>query len=194
MVEKFLEYIRERSKVDPSDFPRIQAVCQIKKIRKRQYLMHEGEVWKHVVFVTKGCFRTFSIDDEGGEHSIYFAPENWWTGDRQSFVTGLPTKFNIDALEDSEAVLITKDNFETLCKELPLFNDMINDILHNSFISSQSRIHGYVCNNAQEKYREFMEKYPDMIVRIPQNMIASFLGIAPETLSRIRRQLSKKLL
>jgi CRP-like cAMP-binding protein len=193
MVEIFLKYIREKSQVDPIDFPKIQAVCQIKKIRKRQYLMHEGDIYKDVVFVTKGCLRSFSIDMEGREHTFYIAIENWWTGDRHCYLTEEPTKFNIDAVEDSEVVIITKECFDALCKELPLFNDMINIILQKSFITNQNRIHGYVCNSAQEKYREFKEKYPDMLDRIPQSIIASFLGIAPETLSRIRRQLFKKL-
>jgi CRP-like cAMP-binding protein len=101
--------------------------------------MHEGQIWRDVAFVTKGCLRTFSIDDSGKVHTLYFAAENWWTGDRQSFLTGEPTRFNIDALEYSEVVVIERKNFDALCEQLPPFRDMIDVILQKSFVTHQSR-------------------------------------------------------
>ncbi len=189
MVKRFLSYITEKSEVAEEDLCRIEAVCHVRKFRKGQYLMHEGQIWRDVAFVSKGCLRTFSIDNSGKEHTVYFAVENWWTGDRQSFLTGEPTRFNIDALENSEVVVIERKNFDNLCKELPAFCNMINAILQRSFVVHQSRIHAYVSMSAKDNYLRFVEKYPNMSSRIPQNMIASFLGIAPETLSRIRRHL-----
>jgi len=170
----------------------IEAACQYKKLRKRQYLLQEGDVWKYNAFVAKGCLRTYTVDDKGNEHILNFAIENWWIGDRESLQTGNPSAYNIDALEDSAVILISKDNFDQLCSDIPAFNDMVNAILQRSFIASQSRIHTFLSLSAEEKYLSFLEKYPQLAIRVPQGMIASYLGITAETLSRVRKQSAKK--
>jgi len=187
MFESFKKYILERSALSESDLLKIEAVCQYKKLRKRQYLLQEGDVWKYNAFIVKGCLRTFSVDDKGNEHILNFAIENWWTGDRQSLQTGAPSIYNIEALEDAAVILITKPDFDQLCSEIPAFNDMINGILQKSFIASQGRIQTFLSAGAEEKYLQFIEKYPQLALRVPQGMIASYLGITPETLSRVRK-------
>ncbi|MET3981826.1 CRP-like cAMP-binding protein [Mucilaginibacter sp. UYP25] len=136
--------------------------------------------------------RFYSLDENGRESIISFAKENWWTGDRASLLTGEPSKNNIDAIEDSELLLISKTNFDRLCREIPVFNDMVNAILNKSFITSQNRIHTAIAFTAEQKYLDFVNLYPDLSVRIPQSMIASYLGITPETLSRVRKETVKK--
>lgn len=192
MIEIFKNYILEKSKVSEQEIEKIIKVAQLKKLRKRQYLLQEGDVWKYNAFVTKGCVRTYTIDDKGAEHIINFAVENWWTGDRESLASGEPSIFNIDALEDSELILINKVNFDTLCAEIPAFNDMVNGILQKSFIVAQNRIHTFISSSAEDKYLNFLQKFPHLPLRVPQGMIASYLGITPETLSRIRKQTAKK--
>ncbi|SFW73591.1 Crp/Fnr family transcriptional regulator [Chitinophaga sancti] len=191
MFESFKQYILERSTISESDLLKIEAVCQYKKLRKKQYLLQEGDVWKYNAFIVKGCLRTFHVDDKGNEHILNFAIENWWTGDRESLQSGLPSIYNIEALEDAEIILITKDNFDQLCKEIPAFNDMINAILQKSFVASQGRIQTFLSLGAEEKYQRFIEKYPQLALRVPQGMIASYLGITPETLSRVRKNRTK---
>ena len=191
MFESFKQYILERSIISESDLLKIEAVCQYKKLRKKQYLLQEGDVWKYNAFIVKGCLRTFHVDDKGNEHILNFAIENWWTGDRESLQSGLPSIYNIEALEDAEIILITKDNFDQLCKEIPAFNDMINAILQKSFVASQGRIQTFLSLGAEEKYQRFIEKYPQLALRVPQGMIASYLGITPETLSRVRKNRTK---
>lgn len=191
MFESFKNYILERSAISESDLSKIEAVCQYKKLRKKQYLLQEGDVWKYNAFIVKGCLRTFHVDDKGNEHILNFAIENWWTGDRASLQSGQPSIYNIEALEDAEVLLITKDNFDQLCNEIPAFNDMINAILNKSFIASQSRIQNFLSLGAEEKYLQFIEKYPQLALRVPQGMIASYLGITPETLSRVRKNKTK---
>jgi CRP-like cAMP-binding protein len=123
---------------------------------------------------------------------LSFAVENWWTGDRESLLSGNPSRFNIDAIEDAEIVLINKVNFDQICKEIPVINEMVNAILQKSFVASQNRIHAAISLSAEAKYLNFIEKYPDFVLRIPQHMIASYLGITAETLSRVRKTTSKK--
>ena len=149
-------------------------------------------MWKYNAFITKGCLRTYAVDDKGMEHIINFAIENWWTGDRESMLNNQPSKLNIDAIEDSEVVLITKQNFDLLCAQIPVFNEMVNAIIQKSLIANQNRILSTISSTAEEKYTNFINKYPDFAVRIPQAMIASYLGIKPETLSRVRNSAAKK--
>lgn len=192
MFEQFKEYIGQKATLTEADYAKIEAVCIFKKLRKKQYLLQEGDVWKYNAFITKGLVRFYSIDENGRENIVSFAKENWWTGDRASLLTGEPSKNNIDAIEDTELILITKTNFDRLCRDIPAFNDMVNAILNKSFITSQNRIHSAIAFTAEQKYLDFVQKYPDLSLRVSQAMIASYLGITPETLSRIRKETVKK--
>jgi len=192
MFELFKEYISQKTTLTDADYAKIEAVCIYKKLRKRQYLLQEGDVWKYNAFITKGLLRFYSVDENGRENIVSFAKENWWTGDRASLLTGEPSRNNIDAIEDTELILITKTNFDNLCREIPPFNDMVNAIINKSFITSQNRIHSAISFTAEQKYLDFVQKYPDLSLRVPQAMIASYLGITPETLSRVRKETVKR--
>jgi CRP-like cAMP-binding protein len=192
MLEIFQHYINSKASITNEEFETIKSLCIIKKLRKKQYLLQEGDVWKYNAFICQGCLRSYRVDDKGLEHIINFAIENHWTGDRESILSGNPAKLNIDAIEDSTLILITKENFETICKEIPAFNDMVNAILHRSFIASQNRIHAAISFTAEEKYLNFINTSPEIANRVPQHMIASYLGISPETLSRVRNQTARK--
>jgi len=186
------QYISSKTTLTEADYARIEAVCIYKKLRKRQYLLQEGDVWKYNCFIVKGLLRFYNLDDNGKENIISFAREDGWTGDRASLLTGEPSKNNIDAIEDTELILITKNNFDVLCREIPALNDLVNAILNKSFITSQSRIHAAIAFTAEQKYLDFIQKSPDLAMRVPQAMIASYLGITPETLSRVRKESAKK--
>jgi len=192
MFDVFINYLRQRIPLSDSEADWIRSLSSLKKLRKRQYLLQEGDVWIYNAFVSRGCLRSYAVDDKGQEHVIGFAVENWWIGDRESLLSGLPSRFNIDAIEDSEVVLIKNDNFDLISQQIPAFKDMVNTILQKSFVVSQNRIHAAISYSAEEKYLNFIRQYPAFAQRIPQSMVASFLGITPETLSRIRNQLTKK--
>jgi CRP/FNR family transcriptional regulator len=192
VFEVFRKYIESKVSLTEQQADRIQSLSIVKKLRKKQYLLQEGDTWKYHAFITKGCLRTYSVDEKGLEHIIYFGIENWWIGDKESLVLNQPSKYNIDAVEDSEVVIFTDSNFELICKEVPPFNDMVNAIMQRSFVASQSRIQVAISYTAEEKYLNFLNKYPGFATRIPQSMIASYLGITPETLSRVRNLSAKK--
>jgi len=192
MFESFQKYLKDKIPLSDEESGMIQAVSVIKKLRKNQYLLQEGDIWRFNAFVCQGCLRTYSVDDKGNEHIINFAQEGWWIGDRESLATGNPSKYNIDAVEESIVLLINKDNFTILMKNIPQFAELVIQIIERSFVASQERINANISGDAEKKYQYFMGKYPRLALRIPQHMIASYLGITPETLSRVRKNYQKK--
>ncbi|MNF86633.1 Fumarate and nitrate reduction regulatory protein [compost metagenome] len=191
MLSILQEYIVDKIVLSETELLLIDSVSIVKKIRKKQFLLEAGEVWKYNAFVCKGLIKTFSVDKDGKEHIINFSPENYWFGDRESLTNNTPSKFNIDAIENSEIILIKKEDFEMLCHEIPSFNNLVNTILQKSFMVSQNRIHASISFSAEEKYQNFLESNPLLINRIPQHMIGAYLGITPETITRIRRNPKK---
>jgi CRP-like cAMP-binding protein len=126
------------------------------------------------------------------EHIVKFAIENWWVADRDSLMSGEPAKLNIDAVEDCEVVLLTRQHFDLICQQIPAFNNMVNTILQSAYNALQNRVLAIVSLSASEKYEYFLQRYSDLALRIPQSMIASYLGMAPETLSRARNQIMSR--
>jgi len=195
VFEKFRNYIIGKTgagSITAEEFEFIESLCSLKKLRKRQYFLQEGDVSKYNAFVLKGCLRTYSVDHEGVEHIISFAVEDWWAGDRESMTSGDPSRFNIDAIEDSELLLISHSDFLEISKRIPVFQEMINTIFQKSFIKAQNRIQSVISDSAEDKYLHFLKNNIALANRIPQSMIASYLGISAETLSRIRKQIIKR--
>jgi CRP-like cAMP-binding protein len=192
MFEEIKTYLSNKTSLTDEEMQLIIRHCHYKKLRKKQYLLEAGEVWKYDVFVSKGLLKLYFVDDRGLEHILQFAPENHWTGDRESTLTGLSSKLNIDAIEQSEVVLILHDDFEMLRRTIPAFNDFVNDTLNKNVLAHQRRIHSSITNSAEEKYENFLIRFPQISNRIPLHMIASYLGVSAETLSRIRSQTAKK--
>ena len=168
------------------------SLLRYRKIRKRQYLLQAGDVSHYENFISKGCLRAYTVDEHGGEHIIMFGMEGWWISDLYSFLTNTPASQNIDALEDSEVFSIERSDLELLYEKVPKFNKFFLKLLQNAFVAHQRRILASISQTAEEQYSEFIAKYPSIEQRVPQHQIASYLGLSPETISRIRRNKSHR--
>ena len=186
MFDVFINYLKSKFTLTDEQVILIQSVCHLKKLRKRQYLLQEGDVWRFNAFIQKGLVRTYRVDDKGQEHIIQFSSENWWAGDRYSYLSETAARCNIDAIEESEIVLITKADYDMLLETIPALNTFARMLLERTFVAAQNRIHADISFTAEEKYHEFLKTHPTLINRVPQHMIASYLGLSPETLSRVR--------
>lgn len=193
MSQDFLDYLKTKLQISESEFELIQETLIHKNIKRRKFLLQEGEIWRYYAFVLKGLLRTYSVDDRGVEHIIDFSLENSWTGDMESYSSEIPSNLNIDALEDSEVILISKVNFEKLLIEIPDFAKFMKKLFEIGFIESQNRVLSNISLTSEQKYTNFLYKFQDVHSRFPQHMIASYLGISAETLSRIRNQNTKKI-
>ncbi len=192
MFEAFIDYLTNKIDLTDSEIELLWSCHIQRKIKKKQFLLHEGNVWRYSCFIVSGCLRCYRISDDGNEHIIRFGVENWWMYDSESFNTGEPSKSNIDALEDSELILFTKENYDKLLIEIPNFRNLIDTLQSRSFDASQNRIYTNISYSAEEKYQQFIKLHPDFYKRVPLHMIASYLGISRETLSRARTQYVQK--
>jgi CRP-like cAMP-binding protein len=192
MYEMFFQKLEEKITLTDEDRALISSHIQVKKLKRRQFLLQEGEVSRHVAFVTKGNLRCYTIDDKGGEHIVQFAPEGWTVGDLYSFITGEPATYNIDALEDSEVLLLSKAAQDELLQKVPMYERYMRLQIQNAYIALQRRLTAMFTQTTEERYTNLIKTYPDIVQRVPQHMIASYLGLTPETLSRTRRQISAR--
>ncbi|HLT07016.1 MAG TPA: Crp/Fnr family transcriptional regulator [Cyclobacteriaceae bacterium] len=162
------------------------------KLGKRQTLLQEGEVCRYTVFVDKGLLRSFIIDDKGTEHILQFAFEGWWMADLYSFLTDEPSLYYMDAIEESELLMIDRIAWEDLLDHVPAMERYFRILIQNNLIATQRRLMGVMSDTAEEKYSKLLQTFPACIQRVPQHMIASYLGMTRETLSRTRGQMAGK--
>ncbi|MGV8914694.1 MAG: Crp/Fnr family transcriptional regulator [Kaistella sp.] len=163
-----------------------------KKVAKNEYLLREGEVCPGTFFVEKGLLRMFSSDKNGKEHIIQFAPEKWLISDRSSLYFNEKSKYYIEAVEDSEVLLLSNDFFTRLIEDHPQTAENNDLLLQKHIRNLQNRLNSLLAETAEERYMNFIKMYPDILLRVPQWMVASYLGITPESLSRVRKELARK--
>src|SRR6185369_7421125 len=160
-----------------------------RKFLKGQFVVQQGDVCKTENFVLAGCLKTFHMDHEGQEHVVMLAIENWWTSDLGSYIHQTPADFNVQCLENSEVAQISYEDLEQLFIEIPKLERFFRIIIQKAFAASQKRIVNNFSLPAKERYLKFREQYPQIEQRVPQYMIASYLGMTKEFLSKIRSQL-----
>lgn len=190
MFEVLFSHIEEKVALTDSDREAIKHFFVPKKLRKRQYLLQEGDLCKNMAFIAKGLLRTYNIDDRGNEHMSVFGWEGWWLSDFNSFLTGQPAVFNIDAIENSELLLLSSTDYEALTLAVPIMDRYFRILYQNSIVTKERRLMNSITYTAEEQYLRLAQAQPQIIERVPQNLIASYLGLAPETLSRIKKNLA----
>lgn len=192
MSYEFTRYLKEHAEVTEEQLQEFEGEIQKRNIEKDEILLDKGQVCDHFFYVEEGLLRFYSIGKDGKEHILEFAPEKWLVVDRASFYFGEPSEFYIDAIEPT-TVAVLDEEFINIASEIsPQFRKYNERILQNHIRHLQNRINRLIGTSAEERYLEFLKKYSDVTSRVPQWMIASFLGITPESLSRIRRELANR--
>ena len=170
----------------------LRSVVRQRNIRKRQFILQEEDVCKHYTFVISGCFRMFSVDKKGNEHNIQFAAENDWISDIGSFFSETPSKLFIEAIESSTVLQIEKKELLKLYTDSLKFNRNFRVMIENKYVELQNRVLQNISSTAEERYTAFIEQYPHLSNRLPSTQIASYLGVTPEFLSKVRKSIAGK--
>jgi len=162
-----------------------------KKVRKKLFLSQEGDISKGPFFVTKGILRSYTVDKNGFEHVLQFAPPGWWMADMYSLITQQPGSLSIDAVEDSEVLLLPKQELDKLYNEIPAFERFFRILAENALVTFQQRLIDNLSLTAKERYANFCKRYPLLIERLPQKQVASYIGVTPEFLSKMLKSKNK---
>lgn len=192
MYELFFRSFSEKVPLTAEEQEQIKDHLTPKKLRKKQYLLQEGDTCKSIAFVEKGALRAYSVDESGAEHIVQFALEGWTISDLYSFLTTEPATYNIDALEDSELVLISKGAHEELLRTVPKYETYIRLQITGAYLALQRRLTSIISLPLEERYKTFTALYPNIVQRVPQHMVASYMGLTPETLSRVRKRMTTR--
>ena len=190
-IEPLLEYFDRLLPLDEEEKKLVIERFHPRLYRKRQYVLQEGDICSHLSFVVRGCLRMYQVDEKGVEHIIQFASENYWINDLGRFHGQRPSLLNIDALEDTVVLQINRDDLVSLYLQAPKFNRIFRVLLENNFVRLQERLLQNISSTAEDRYQSFLNIYPHLVNRVSQVHIASFLGMTPEFLSRLRNKRTK---
>lgn len=191
-MEKFqplLDYINRVVDLTEEEEHILTSLISTRKLLKGQYFLQQGDVCKFSGFVISGCTKTFYVDDEGQEHVVMFSIEDWWTSDMGSYITQKPADFNVQCLENTELIQFSYENQQTMMEQIPKLERFFRIIVQRALVASQKRIVRNMSMSAKDRYLFFRNEYPKIEQRIPQYLIASYLGITKEFLSKIKSQL-----
>ena len=188
-IKPLLDYINRVVDLTEEEEQVLISLISSRKLLKGQYFLQQGDVCKFSGFVISGCTKTFYVDDEGQEHVVMFSVEDWWTSDMGSFITQKPADFNVQCLENTELIQFSYENQQQMMAEIPKLERFFRIIVQRAFVASQKRIVRSMSMSAKDRYLYFRNEYPKIEQRIPQYLIASYLGITKEFLSKIKSQL-----
>jgi CRP-like cAMP-binding protein len=190
-VSPLLEYFNRSFQLDDKEQELVRTKFHSRLYRKKQFALQEGDVCTHMNFVVNGCLRSYKIDGKGAVHTLQFAPENHWINDLGSFHAVKPSVLNIDALEDTVVLQINRNDLISLYEQSPRFDRFFRVLIENGFVRLQERLLQTISSTAEDRYQSFLYLYPDLSNRLSQVQIASFIGVTPEFLSRLRNIRSK---
>lgn len=192
MFKEINNYVSKCITISEKEFSYFNSLLKHKKVKKKSILLAAGEVCDFEAYIIKGCVRVFYIDENGIEVDLFFAIEDWWVSDLASFSQRKPAKLFIQTIEDSELLFIDYKSKEKLFAKIPAFEKLFRLMLQRTNETLLNRLISNISKPAEERYKEFTKKYPTISQRVPQHLIAAYLGISPEFLSKIRKRLSKK--
>jgi CRP-like cAMP-binding protein len=190
-TDLILQNISEHIRLNETDTARFISKLQPARIKRKEKLLKEGEICRYSTFVTDGCLRGFSVDRNGYEHVLNFAPPGWWIADMYSLISQKPGTLNIEAIEDTEMLLLSKADQEMLYREIPQFERFFRIITENSLVAYQQRLIDNLSLTAEDRYNIFCRRYPTLINRLPLKQIAAYIGVTPEFFSKMRNRLIK---
>ncbi|KFF13656.1 Crp/Fnr family transcriptional regulator [Flavobacterium hydatis] len=191
MFESLRKNIARHIEITDTEFEIFRGYFHPISIKKRDFLLKEGAICTFEAFVTKGCFRIYYTGESGSEQILYFAIEDWWATDIDSFMNQVPSILTIEALEDCEVLIISKKDKDNLYNQLPIVEKLFRIMNQKTLVAFQRRLISSHGQTADKRYLEFLEKYPSLEQRITQQQIAAYLGISHEFLSKIRKKMHK---
>ncbi|KMQ62489.1 catabolite gene activator protein [Chryseobacterium sp. BLS98] len=189
MTESLKKHIRQYIEISDEKLEKYCSAFKIKKLKKKDFLLKEGEICEAEGFVLNGCFKVFRTDKNADEQILYFGVEDWWVSDIDSFINQIPSQLNIQAIEDSEILLISKEDKEKFYREMPEIESLMRLKFQMSIIALQRRIIDNLSKPSDERYQDFLKEYPKTAHRLTNIQIAAYLGVTPEFISRIRRKI-----
>jgi len=189
-TKTLIEYLNAILPLDENEKGIVQELFVSRRVKRRQFIHHEGDVCDYANFVIQGCLKMFMVDEEGKEHNLQFAIENHWIGDLGNFHSGEPSKLYVEALENSLILQISKKNLFRLYDEFPKFNKVFRIMKEKHIAEYQNRILQNISSTGEERYLDFLKRNPELFNRISNVQIASYLGVTPVFLSMIRKKLA----
>ena len=190
-TKPLIDYFNKILPLDDKEKAFVEEVFKERSVKRRQFILQEGEICIHNTFVLEGCFKMYFVDDSGKEHNLQFAIENWWIGDIGSFHSEEPSKLHIEAMENSIILQIKKEDQLRLFVNYPKFNRIYRVLAENGMVGLQKRVLQNISSTAEERYLDFVKRHPHFFNRISNVQIASYLGVTPEFLSGIRKKIAK---
>jgi CRP-like cAMP-binding protein len=192
MYELFFQKFNEKILLTKEEEEFIRPFLSLKRLRKRQYWLQEGDTCKSICVIEKGALRAFVLDESGDEHITAFALEGWTMGDLYSFIKEEPATLSIEAIENCELTLISKTAYNELLQKVPKFETYMRILMTDAYMALQKRTNDMISLPLEERYKSFIQIYPNLLQRFPQHMIASHMGLSPETLSRLKSKMSSR--
>lgn len=192
MFSAINDYVSRCQQFTKAELELFNRLLQPKQIPKKSFLLQAGEVCYFEAYVVKGCLKSYYLNENGMEVILTFATEDWWVSDLASFHERTPSRMFIESLEDCELLMLTPQTKETLLTQAPRFERVFRLMVQRHLSNYQERLFGNLAKSSRERYEEFLSKYPDLPQRVPQHLIASYLGISPEFLSKIRSMRRKE--
>lgn len=190
MFDVLFSHIEHKVALSDAEKSAIAAFFTFKKIRKKQFILEEGDICMHLSFVNKGLIKSYRLDEKGNEHISLFGWEGWWISDFNSYINQQPATLYIDAVEDTELFLLSQAAYEQLTLDVPIMDRYFRLLYQNSLVTKDERLISSNSYSAEEKFQRLIQSNPEIMQRVPQHLVASYLGLAPETLSRIRKKLA----